>query len=276
MRVCLAQIKPFLGDTAKNLELHEECIEQAVAEKCDVIVFPELSLTGYYLMDYVNDVAMKTDDKAVKRIISLSKDISVVFGFVYEGEDNLFYNVCAYAEKGRLVHLHKKVYLPDYTMFEEARYFAAGNGFSVFDTAFGKCGMLICEDALHLSSIYVLSRMGVQTVFIPSNSPARGVVGDGLEAASIWQTSNKYTASLLTVNLVYVNRAGVEDGVAFWGGSEAYSALGKRKIQLPQFEAAIGITELETADIRLARIHSPFYRDEKSQILLDYLKGDKK
>ncbi|MCD8490868.1 MAG: hydrolase [Geovibrio sp.] len=276
MRICLAQIKPFLGDTAKNLKLHEEYIEKAVAEKCDCIVFPELSLTGYYLLDYVSDVAMKTDDRVIKKIISLSKDISIVFGFVYEGEDNLFYNVSAYAEKGRLVHLHKKVYLPDYTMFEEARYFAAGKQFSVFDTALGKCGILICEDALHTSSIYILSRMGVQTIFIPSNSPARGVVGDGLEAASIWQTSNKYTASLLTVNLVYVNRVGVEDGVAFWGGSEAYSALGSRKARLPQFEETMGIVELEQEDIRLARIHSPFFRDEKSHILLDYLKGDGK
>lgn len=276
MRVCLAQIKPFLGDTAKNLKLHEEYIAKAVENKCDVIVFPELSLSGYYLLDYVSEVAMRTDDKAVKKLVALSKDISVVFGFVYEGDDNFFYNVCVYAEKGRIVHMHKKVYLPDYTMFEEARYFSAGNSFSAFDTAFGKCGILICEDALHLSSIYMLSRQGVQTLFIASNSPARGIVSDGLEAASVWQTSNKYTASLLTLNLVYVNRVGVEDGVAFWGGSEAYSALGERKVRLPLFEATSGIVEFNNDDIRLARIHSPFFRDEKSGLLLDYLKGGHK
>lgn len=276
MRVCLAQIKPFLGDTAKNLKLHEKCIANAVENKCDVIVFPELSLSGYYLLDYVSDAAMKTDDRTVKKLVALSKDISIVFGFVYEGEDSFFYNACIYAEKGRIVHMHKKVYLPDYTMFEEARYFAAGKNFSVFETAFGKCGILICEDALHLSSIYMLSRQGVQTLFIASNSPARGVVGDGLEAASIWQTSNKYTASFLTVNLVYVNRVGVEDGVAFWGGSEAYSALGERKIRLPLFEEACRTVELHQEDIRLARIHSPFFRDEKSGLLLDYLKGENK
>jgi predicted amidohydrolase len=272
MRVYLAQTKPFLGDNEKNLKVHEEYIEKAISEQCGLVVFPELSLCGYYLLDLVSDVALSIDSPEIKRLLELSQSISIIFGFVYESPESLFYNACAYLEKGRIVHLHKKVYLPDYTMFEEARYFAAGNSFSVFDTNFGKCGMLICEDAMHASSTYILSQQGLQTLFIVSNSPARGVVGDGLEAASVWQISNKYAASLLTVNLVYVNRVGVEDGVAFWGGSEVYSALGYKKGSLPQFEEAGAVVELDSTDIRRARIHQPFFRDEKPGILLDFLK----
>ncbi|WP_022852213.1 nitrilase-related carbon-nitrogen hydrolase [Limisalsivibrio acetivorans] len=272
MRVYLAQIRPFLGDVEKNLIKHEAEIEKALTAGCDMIVFPELSLTGYYLQDLVSDVALREDDPEIQRLIKLSETISIVFGFVYESEESLFYNAAAYLEDGEIKHIHRKVYLPDYTMFEEARYFAAGDRFLSFDTKFGKCGMLLCEDSLHISSSYIMSQSGVQNLFILSNSPARGVSGDALHAADLWQMSNRYTSTVLTVNLIFVNRVGVEDGVAFWGGSEVYSALGEKRAALPMFEETGSCVELDQRDIRRARIANPFFRDEKPAILMNFLR----
>jgi predicted amidohydrolase len=173
------------------------------------------------------------------------------------------------------VHTHRKVYLPDYTLFEEGRYFAAGNEFKAFDTEFGKFGMLICEDSFHISALYMLSQSGVQNILILSNSPARGNLEGGHEAAHAWQMSNNYVASVLTVNLVYVNRAGVEDGVTFWGGSEAYDARGKKLVSLNMFKTDRGCVEINQKTVRRARIETPFLRDEKTYILENYIERGK-
>jgi len=271
MKVFLAQMKPVLGDIEKNALKHYEQIEKAVETGCDVIVFPELSLTGYYLLDLYYDVAITEEHEIYKKLLEYSNKISIVFGFVYESPESLFYNASAFLEDGKTLDLHKKVYLPDYTMFEEARYFASGNEFAVFDSKLGKCGMLICEDALHQSSTYILSQSGVQNIFVISNSPARGVIGDEHSAEETWRMANRYSANLLTVNLVFVNRVGVEDGVVFWGGSEIYSALGEKVLRLPNFEEAGKCAEISNDALRRARIHNPFFRDEKAHIVRNFL-----
>jgi len=271
MKVHIAQISPILGNVEKNAEKHFEIIKEAVANGCDLVMFPELSLTGYYLLDLVYEVAMEESHPVYQKFLELSNDIAIVFGYVEESADRSFYNSAAFVHRGKTVHTHRKVYLPDYTLFEEGRYFAAGKEFVAFDTEFGKFGLLICEDSFHMSALYILSQSGVQNVLILSNSPARGNLEDGHDAANIWQTSNNYVASVLTVNLVYVNRSGVEDGVTFWGGSEAYDARGKKLISLGMFKEDRGCVEINMKTVRRARIETPFLRDEKSYIMKNYL-----
>lgn len=271
MKVHMAQIKPILGNVEKNAEKHFEIIKQAAAGGCDIVVFPELSLTGYYLLDLVYEVAMDESHPIYQKFLELSKEIAIVFGYVDESPDRRFYNASVFVHRGRTVHKHRKVYLPDYTLFEEGRYFAAGNEIKAFDTEFGKFGILICEDAFHMSALYILSQSGAQNIIIPSNSPARGNQEGSHDAATAWQTSNKYIAGVLTVNLVYVNRVGVEDGVSFWGGSEAYDPRGKRLKALSMFQEESGCVEISMKTVRTARIETPFLRDEKAFILKNYL-----
>jgi len=274
MKVHLAQIKPILGNLEKNAENHFKIIEQAVEEGCDLVVFPELSLTGYYLLDLVYDVAMDETHPVYQKFLKYSNDIAIVFGFVYESKEKLFYNAASFVHRGKTVHLHKKVYLPDYTLFEEGRYFASGNSIEAFDTEFGKCGILVCEDVFHLSSLYILSQSGAQNIIIPSNSPARGNLEQGHDASNTWQTSNRYIASVLTVNLVFVNRVGVEDGVSFWGGSEAYDAKGRRLAAAEMFKETGLTVDVDQDSVRRARIETPFLRDEKSFLVRDFLNDD--
>lgn len=271
MKVHLAQTKPILGNVEKNAAEHFEIIKKAVADKCDMVIFPELSLTGYYLLDLVYEVAMDESHSIYQEFLKLSQDIAIVFGYVEETPDRRFYNSAAFVHRGRTVHTHRKVYLPDYTLFEEGRYFAPGSEIDAFDTEFGRFGLLICEDAFHMSALYILSQSGAQNIIIPSNSPARGNQEGGHDASNFWQTSNKYIAGVLTVNLIYVNRVGVEDGVSFWGGSEAYDAKGRRLKALPMFKEAAEDVSINMKTVRTARIETPFLRDEKAFILKNYL-----
>lgn len=263
----IAQFKPFLGDLNKNAEKHFIIIDQAIAEGCDLVIFPELSLTGYYLKDLVSDVAIDEKTDLFKKFVEKSKDISIVFGFVYEDKFNMIYNAAAYLENGEIKHIHKKVYLPNYTMFEEARYFAAGDSYTAFDTKYFRAGLLICEDALHLSSLYIMSQQGVQTLFVVSNSPARGALDNELYSRNLWDTTNKFISSNLTMNIIFVNRVGVEDGITFWGGSSVHTALGQNICELPLLEETCQTISLGADLVRRARINNPFYRDEKYNVM---------
>ncbi len=275
MRVHLAQIKPVLGDVEKNAAKHFEIIEHALQQGCEMVVFPELSLTGYYLLDLVYDVAMDESHPVYQKFLEYSKDIAIVFGYVYESKDRLFYNASAFVHRGVTVHQHRKVYLPDYTLFEEGRYFAAGNRIQTFETEFGTTGMLICEDVFHMSSLYILSQSGVQNIIILSNSPARGNLELGHDASNTWQTSNRYMAGVLTVNVIFVNRVGVEDGVSFWGGSEVYDARGRLLANLEMFKEQTACVDIDLENVRRARIETPFLRDEKSFLLRNFLNSER-
>ncbi|HEX9079266.1 MAG TPA: nitrilase-related carbon-nitrogen hydrolase, partial [Desulfuromonadaceae bacterium] len=160
----LAQIKPKLGCVADNLALIEERIEAARQAKADLVIFPELALTGYFLKDLVPEVARRLDSPEIIRLRELSRGIAIAVGFVEVTDDYRFYNSALYLEDGEIRHLHRKVYLPTYGLFDEQRYLARGERFRAFDTRFGRMGMLICEDMWHLSASYILAMDGAATL----------------------------------------------------------------------------------------------------------------
>ena len=246
-KIMIAQTSSILG------ELNEE--------KCDVIIFPELSLTGYCLRDLVYDVAIDERHEIIKTLLDKSHKISIVFGFVYLDDHDLVYNAGAYLEKGALTYLHKKVFLPDYTMFEEGRYFTKGSNIDVFKTQAGNTALLICEDALHISSAYALFKKGVSTVIIISNSPARGAYKEQFYAKSMWETVTRFISMSLTSHVIFVNRTGVEEGVTFWGGSHVFDPFGNKLVSLPLISEAFKILGIDISDTFRARINSPFYRE---------------
>jgi predicted amidohydrolase len=271
--ITLAQIKPVLGDINKNAEIHFRLIEEAIDKKSDIIIFPELSLTGYSLRDLIFDVSLNTKSKIFEKFKEYSKNISVIVGFVYEDERHMFYNASGYFEDGNLVYLHKKVFLPNYTMFEESRYFSKGNRIESFNTKFFKAAILICEDALHISTLFSLSRQNIDTVFIVSNSPARGIFKDSFYSQTLWDNTIKFIATNLSVNVIFVNRVGVEEGVTFWGGSKVVSANGKKALELDLFAEMVKNVKLSKNDLRAARIFSPFSKDEDLNIVRAVMKN---
>src|SRR5262245_60707835 len=149
IKIGIAQINPRLGNVEANLDLCEQNVRKATAQQLDLLVFPELSLTGYHVRDLVSTVAFALDSPEMAQLKEWSQDVALVVGFVEESADFHFYNVAAYIAGGEIRHLHRKVYLPTYGMFDEQRYFARGDKVRTFDAPFGRASLLICEDLWH-------------------------------------------------------------------------------------------------------------------------------
>jgi len=213
MRVTLAQIGPKLS--LDNMKDHLDIIAQEKS-KSDVIVFPELSLHGYLLQDKVYENAYTLDD--IQPLIEASKDVDIVIGMVHQ-EAKAIYNSGLYLSQGRVQHLHHKNHLPNYGMFEEARYFFKGEHVEMFDTNFGESMILVCEDLWRAEIIAKVAEAKPKYLYILANSPARNFNDDGLLIESQWQAILKSTALLSGSTVIFVNRTGFEDGLGFWGGS---------------------------------------------------------
>lgn len=261
--VALAQIKPKLGCIADNFELVVSAVERGIDVKADLVVFPELALTGYFLRDLVPEMAMRLDSPELERLRKLSRHIAIAVGFVEVSADYRFFNAAAYLEDGEIRHVHRKVYLPTYGLFDEQRYFARGERFRAFDTRFGRMGILICEDMWHLSAPYVLALDGATTLVCLSSSPGRGLGEDErLGSTSAWQMLTSTTAMFLNCRILYCNRVGYEDGVNFWGGSEALAPSGSLVARGNILEEDFVVALLDEGALRRERIFSPMMRDE--------------
>ncbi|HXE94824.1 MAG TPA: nitrilase-related carbon-nitrogen hydrolase [Dongiaceae bacterium] len=267
----LAQIKPKLGCIADNLAAIEGEVVKAQAARADLIVFPELALSGYFLKDLVPEVALRLDSPKIKRLIELSRGISITIGFVEESDGYNFFNSALYLEDGAIRHLHRKVYLPTYGLFDEQRYLAHGESFRAFDTKFGRFGMLICEDMWHLSASYILAMDGATTLICLSSSPARGIDDDSLGSASAWQKLTSTTALFLNCRVLYCNRVGFEDGVNFWGGSEYIAPSGESVVRGALLEEDFVTARVDEGALRRERIFSPMMRDENLFVTMQEL-----
>jgi predicted amidohydrolase len=265
----LAQIKPKLGCLPENLETVEENIDRARKEGSDLVVFPELALTGYFLKDLVPDIAISLDSPEISRLKKLSKDIAIAVGFVEATSDYRFFNSSLFLDRGEIVHLHRKVYLPTYGLFDEQRYLARGDRFRAFDSRFGRIGMLICEDLWHLSAPYILAMQGATTIVCLSSSPGRGLTDDEWLGSTIaWQRLNATTATFLNARILYCNRVGYEDGINFWGGSEAVGPCGTSLSRAKLLEEDFVTAVIKESELRRERILAPLMRDENLSLTL--------
>lgn len=270
--VALAQIKPKLGCLAENLIIVESAIDRAIAEHADMIVFPELAITGYFLRDLVPDVALTLNAPEILRLKELSRNIAIAVGFVEVSDDYRFFNSAIYLDGGEIRHIHRKVYLPTYGLFDEQRYLARGERFRAFDTRFGRIGMLICEDMWHLSAPYILAMDGATTLLCLSSSPGRGISGDeSLGSTAAWQKLTSTTAMFLNSRVFYCNRVGFEDGVNFWGGSEVVAPSGTVTKRAQLFDEDLLFALVDGGELRRERIFSPMMRDESFPITMKEL-----
>jgi NAD+ synthase (glutamine-hydrolysing) len=274
MKVALAQIRPTLGDIRKNYLLHLECIQRAKKNKADLLVFPELSLTGYTLMDMVEEVALRPQtDPMFKKFKALSRDLSFVLGFVEEKEKGLFFNSAAFFSQNKVLHIHRKVYLPTYGMFEESKFFGQGRNFSTFLTPFGKAGMMICYDFLHLGSNYLLFVGGSEIIIVISAAPGRGFSDEESYASSrMWELMGASISRFSQTFVLYCNRVGYENGKSFAGGSFIYSPGGQLIAKSPYVDEDFLVKEIHLEDIRRFRKKRPYRRDDKPEVICEALK----
>jgi NAD+ synthase (glutamine-hydrolysing) len=270
LNLALAQINTKLGDVNANLEKHLSIIKDAKASGADLVLFPELSLTGYVLQDLAPSVATPTeaDDPVFRPLLKASRDVDLVIGFVDEDARHRFYIASAYLSKGKVVHVHHKVYLPTYGLFDEGRFFAPGDRVRAFDTRFGRAGMLICEDFWHASPPYLLWQDGADLLLFSSASPGRGLNGEPKLESSAWvEHINQAYASIFTLFVAHANRTGFEDGLNFWGGSTVFDPDGKLLVQAPYFEEALTLAEIDLNQLHRTRARLPLLRDEKPELV---------
>jgi len=238
MRVTLAQTSPKLNRS--NLG-DITTIINSVKKNSDLIVFSELSLSGYMLQDKLIEDAWELSELDTLR--ELSKDIDIVVGAAFK-EKNHFRNAALYFSKGEFVSRHNKVHLPNYGMFEEARYFEAGNIFESFLANEKRTSMVICEDLWHKNVHHDLIKQNPDMIIALVASPARGFSDDGLEIEAKWLEIIKTVSKECSAKLIFVNRVGFEDGLGFWGGSCIVDSNGKIKHQLPHYKAVIKTFEI--------------------------------
>ena len=271
VKIALAQINTKLGDVSANLEKHLELIHNAQAQGAELIIFPELSLTGYSLQDIVPNVSHKPsdDDPIFRQLLEASQNIDIVAGFVDEDLRHRFYISAAYLSAGRALHVHHKAYLPTYGLFDEGRFFAWGDSVQAFDTRFGRVGILICEDFWHASPPYLLWLDGADLFLFTSASPGRGLGKQpALESARWVEDINRAYASLFTSFVVHSNRVGFEDGLNFWGGSTIYDPNGELVTRCPYHEETLLISEIDLNQLHRTRARLPLLRDERTALTL--------
>ena len=272
LKLGIAQINPTLGNLDQNVEIFRKTVKEATDNGTELLVFPELGLTGYFLKDMVPTVAQRLDSRLVREIRRASKKLSLVVGMVEESSEHFFYNSVLYIEKGDILHVHRKVYLPTYGIFDEERYLSRGTQVRAFGTRFGRMAMLVCEDAWHPSTVYLASQAGSQILLIPASSPGRGVQkGAKLQISETWESMVRVYATLFMQFCVFVNRVGYEDGINFWGGSEVVNPNGKRILKGPYLDEALIETTLDLEEVRRARVASPILGDEDMNLTIQEL-----
>lgn len=267
--IAAAQISPKLGDLKYNLQLHLAKARQAAELGADIIIFPELSLTGYLLKDLTPDVAQSVESSdLIDELRAESEKIAILVGFVEEADNYVYYNSAAFLDQGEIVYVHRKVYLPTYGMFDEERYFSPGGNFRAFDTRFGRAAILICEDYWHPSSVYLAAQDGAVLHFYTSNAPQRGLtLTDEITSADIAERMSQVSSQIYGLYTAYSNRIGYEDGICFSGCSRIIGPTGSVLARAGSSEEELIMAEIDPEQIRRSRVFFPLLGDEKIDLV---------
>jgi predicted amidohydrolase len=278
LRIALAQLAPRLGLLDENLACHHDLIEQARSGGAGLVVFPELGLTGYLLQDLAAEVAMRLDDPRLLALAATTAPgggrsddgVSVIVSFVEESADHRLFIAAALLEEGRVRHVQRKLFLPTYGLFDERRFFAAGDLLRATSSRLGVgLGLSICEDFWHLGVPQLLALDGAQLLINVSSSPGRDLASlneVGLGTATSWRTLLRTYAQLTTSFVVFVNRVGVDESISFWGGSEVIGPNGAAIFSAPMYDEGLYFVDVDLADIRRERIGLPLLRDERLEL----------
>src|SRR3989441_215720 len=284
-RLAIAQLRPTKGDYNANLQ-KTGGVRAQVAKldpPVDLVVFPETVTSGYFVEGGVRDVAVTAGtlfrDLTLQHEAAQAPPLDVAVGF-YEVFQNHFYNSCLYASLGNaspghassgsaasgIRHVHRKVFLPTYGVFDEERFVDRGREIRAFDTGWGRAAILVCEDAWHSLSGTIAALQGAQLVIVPSASPARGTgmdeEGIRLPASVVrWERILRGIADEHGVWVACASLVGFEGGKGFPGGSVVVSPAGEIVLRGPLFEEAVLTYDLDFDEITRARAEAPLLAD---------------
>ncbi|HTY60053.1 MAG TPA: nitrilase-related carbon-nitrogen hydrolase, partial [Bacteroidota bacterium] len=253
--------------------------DKAAAAGAQLVVFPELSLTGYAIKDMNWDLALnlRGDLRAIAPLIEKGRSISILAGGIEESDAFALHNAAFFFEGGDVRSAHRKTYPPTYGMFEENRYFSSGSSVRALESKHGRFGVLICEDLWHLPLPYLLAQDGAGIILTLVASPTR-ISGkeEKPQIATVNAENHRTYARLLSVFLAFCNRVGFEDGVNFWGGSEIVGPDGSCIVSARLFEEDLIVAEIDENELRRARRLSRHFVDDNPGIVERELKRIRK
>ena len=267
IKLALAQISCKQGDKTKNLMKIEETVKKAKSQAAELVIFPELSLTGYVVRDQIYELAETIPGPSTRIVEKIARKTKthIVFGMpeVSEKTHATIYNASVLVGPEGLIGKYRKMYLPTHSVFEEKRYFRPGYQTAVFDTELGKIGLIICYD-IFFPEVSRLTRLeGAQLILCISASPAvRRMFFETLTVARAMENA---------AFLAYVNLVGIEDGLQFWGGSRLIGPQGKILVKAKYDEEDLVIGDVDYADIRPVEAFVPTLKDIRPE-LFDKLK----
>jgi predicted amidohydrolase len=266
VRVALAQIDCLLGDLDENLRRAKEVVAKAKVESADLVVFPELSLVGYALGEFSSEVAIEAQSEPIISLAEEAGETAVVVGFCEEGRGLHIYNSAAYLEGGSLLHVHRKLYLPNYRIYEERKHYNPGQSLRAFDTKLGRMAMLICNDAWQPFLPFIAVQDGAQMLIIPANS---GLYPhpELLDTKGYWRDITRFYARMLQSYVVFVNRVGRQESLVFPGYSHVVDPWGQVVAAGPEHEEALVTVDIDLGNVRRRRREVPLVREARLALL---------
>jgi len=223
----------------------------------------------------VPELAMTLDHPAIARLAEASRKVDLVCGTVLRSNDFQYFNAAIHLHAGEVAHVHRKVYLPTYGMFDEQRYFADGDRVRMYEVDGIRHGILVCEDMWHLSTSYLLAVQGVHVLTCISASPGRGVLAhaadDDLRSVAAWDGLCRTVAEYTTCYVVYCNRLGYEDGVNFHGGSSVHGPDGRKLLDAEEERGLVSV-EIDMREVQRQRVATPLLADERVDFTLRELR----
>ncbi len=274
IRHALVQFKPLKAKLEQNLLKLKSVLEKLKGESIDVLTLPETALSGYFLQAGVREQALEATHlyellNDILKEADYGAPIDICLGF-YERKGRDFYNSALYAEFNTnfsgIKHVHRKVFLPTYGVFDEERYVSQGHEVNVFTTRFGTAGLLICEDAWHSLTAAILALKGADILYIPTASPAREFAGKVTANAQRWQATAEGIAAEHGVYVLTTSLVGSEGGKGFTGHSHLVDPYGELIAVAPLFEEHILVTEIHLESIQVARYESPLLADLRANL----------
>jgi predicted amidohydrolase len=245
-RLAVAQLDVSLGDVSANEARARRAVEDAAAEGADLVVFPELQLSGYALQGAQGDTA--TLPSELSRVAGTS---SALLGF-HERNGSATYDSAGYVEAGRVLHVQRKVCLVGYPPFSEDLVFTPGQGVRAFDTSLGRVAVLVCNDAWQPAFPLVAVQDGARLLLVPSASST--AVAD---VERYWRDLTRFYAQMLQCFVVFANRVGAEGELSFWGGSHVVDPRGRIVAEAPRDEESLLVVDVELDDVDACRRELP-------------------
>jgi len=266
VRVAAAQINVELGDLEANVTEHLAWIERARKRDCDVLVFPELSLSGYHIRNLAPSLALSIDGPIVQRLAEAAGEMFVVFGFVEESAGAQLHDSAVVVRDGQVHFVHRKLNLANYGAMEEGKLFAPGRYVQSFQlTGDFKGGLLLCSDLWNPALVYLEALHGATVLLAPTNSSVDRETGD-FSKPERWDLVLRFYAVLYGLPIVFANRVGREHPFEFWGGSRILDPCGHELARAGEEEALL-VADLRYADVRKARFQLPTVRDSNLALI---------